>query len=165
MNTRLLLADKMIREHLLELLHGGHAHVDFDKATADIPPELRAVRPAGLPYSVWRLIEHMRIAQWDILQFSINPDHVSPEFPAGYWPEGDGPSDTSMWDYSLSAFRADLEAMMSLVSDRNTDLFLPFAHGQGQTILREALLLADHNAYHLGQLITVRRLLHSWPGT
>ena len=104
----------------------------------------------------------MRIAQWDILKFSIDPDHVSPEFPDGYWPEGDAPPQPSDWDRSLESFRADLKAMIDLVLDPKTDLFAPIAHGQGQTILREALLVADHNAYHLGQLVTVRRLLGAW---
>ena len=105
----------------------------------------------------------MRIAQWDILRFSVDPAHVSPEFPDGYWPEGDAPPDPSAWDRSVEAFRADLRAMMDLVLDPKTDLFAPIPHGQGQTILREALLVADHNAYHLGQLVTVRRLLGAWP--
>jgi hypothetical protein len=106
----------------------------------------------------------MRIAQWDILQFSIDPRHVSPEFPDGYWPEADTPPSPGAWDRSIAAFRADLTAMMDLIADPKTDLFTPFSHGEGQTILREALLVADHNAYHLGQLVTVRRLLGAWRG-
>jgi hypothetical protein len=105
----------------------------------------------------------MRIAQWDILRFSIDPDHVSPEFPAGYWPQGDAPPNDAAWDKSAAAFRADLKAMIDLVCDPATDLFAPIRWGQGQTILREALLAADHNSYHLGQLVTVRRLLGAWP--
>jgi hypothetical protein len=151
-----------LRDHLQELLRGGHAHLDFEKATGNMPAALRGVRPDGLPYSPWRLVEHMRIAQWDILQFSIDPHHISPEFPAGYWPPSDAPPDLAAWDRSLSAFQADLQAMINLVADPNTDLFTPLAHGQGQTLLREALLVADHNAYHLGQLVTVRRLLGAW---
>jgi hypothetical protein len=154
--------DQIIREHLLELLQGGHAHLDFEKATAGMPVELRGVRPAALPYTAWRLVEHMRIAQWDILQFSINPRHISPDFPDGYWPEGDGPPDAGAWDRSLAAFQADLKAMMDLVTAPETQLLTKLAHGQGQTFLREALLVADHNAYHLGQLVTVRRLLGAW---
>jgi hypothetical protein len=151
-----------LRKHLLELLNGGHAHLDFDKATAGLPLGLRGARPPGLPHTPWRLIEHMRIAQWDILRFSIDPHHISPEFPGGYWPESDAPSTPEAWDQSIAAFRADLRAVKDLVGDPNTDLFTPLAHGQGQTILREALLVADHNAYHLGQLVTVRRLLGAW---
>jgi hypothetical protein len=152
-----------LRRHLLELLNGGHAHLDFEAAVADLPGPLRGARPPGLPHSPWRLVEHMRIAQWDILEFSRDPAHVSPEFPAGYWPTGDAPPDPSAWDRSLDAFRADLKAMAALVADPNTDLFAPIPHGDGQTVLREALLVADHNSYHLGQLVTVRRLLGAWP--
>jgi DinB superfamily len=157
-----MIEDQILRQHLLELLSGGHAHLNFEKATADMPVELRGVKPATLPYTPWRLVEHIRIAQWDILQFSINSQHVSPEFPDGYWPEGNAPPNLDAWDRSLTAFQADLKTMMNLVADPKTNLFTPLAHSQGQTILREALLVADHNAYHLGQLITVRRLLGTW---
>jgi hypothetical protein len=151
-----------LREHLRELLVGGHAHLDFDRAIADLPIELRGAKPPGLPHTPWRLVEHMRIAQWDILRFSTDPAHVSPEFPAGYWPEGDTPPDPGAWDRSVEAFRADLRAMMDLVADPDVDLFAPIPHGKGQTILREALLVADHNAYHVGQLVVVRRFLGAW---
>jgi DinB superfamily len=155
-------SERLLREHLLELLGGGHAHLDFEKATAGLPVALRGARPPGLPHTPWRLVEHMRIAQWDILRFSVDPAHVSPEFPDGYWPAGDAPPDANAWDRSVAAFRADLQAMKDLVSKPDTELFKPIQHGQGQTILREALLVADHNAYHLGQLVTVRRLLGAW---
>jgi hypothetical protein len=151
-----------LREHVLELLNGGHAHLNFEKAIADLPPRLRGAKPPGLPHTPWRLVEHMRIAQWDILHFSIDPNHVSPDFPGGYWPAGDAPPSQKSWDHSIKAFKTDLQTMMNLVADPKTDLFAPLAHGQGQTILREALLVADHNAYHLGQLVTVRRLLAAW---
>ena len=151
-----------LREHLLDLLGGGHAHLDFERAVADLPAEVRGAKPPGLPHSPWRLVEHLRIAQWDILRFSVDPAHVSPAFPEGYWPEGDAPPDPGAWDRCVAAFRADLRAMMDLVADPKTDLYAPIPHGQGQTILREALLVADHNAYHLGQLVTVRRLLGAW---
>ena len=154
--------DQALREHLLELLGGDHAHLNFEKATDGISVELRGAKPLGLPFTPWRLIEHMRIAQWDILQFSIDPHHISPEFPNGYWPQGDVPPDFESWDQSIAAFRADLKAMIELVADPKIDLFTPIAHGQGQTVLREALLVADHNAYHLGQLVIVRRLLGAW---
>jgi DinB superfamily len=150
------------RAHVLYLLRGGGAHLDFDKAIAGLPVKLRGVCPAGLPHSPWRLVEHMRIAQWDILEFSRNPRHVSPEFPAGYWPPGDAPPSAAAWDKSVKAFRADLEAMAQLVADAATDLLALIPHGDGQTVLREALLVADHNAYHLGQLVVVRRLLGAW---
>jgi hypothetical protein len=154
--------DKALREHLLYLLRGGGAHLDFDSAIADLPAELRGAKPAGVPHTPWRLLEHMRIAQWDILEFSRNPSHVSPSFPDGYWPKGDAPPDEDAWERSIAAFRADLKAMQDLVADPATDLFAPIPHGAGQTILREALLVADHNAYHLGQLVVVRRALGAW---
>jgi hypothetical protein len=152
-----------LREHLLYLLREGGAHLDFEKAVAGLPAELRGARPPGVPHTPWRLLEHMRIAQWDILEFCRNPRHVSPPFPEGYWPRGDAPPDTGAWDHSVAAFRADLRAMQDLVADPATDLFAPLPHGEGQTVLREALLVADHNAYHLGQLVVVRRLLNAWP--
>ena len=152
----------LLRQHLAELLDGGHAHLTFEAAIADLRAELRGARPPGLPHTPWRLLEHLRIAQWDIVRFSVDPDHVSPDFPAGYWPEGDAPPEPGAWDRSVAAFRADLQTLKDLVADPKTDLFARIAHGQGQTILREALLVADHNAYHLGQLVTVRRLLGAW---
>src|SRR5438876_714112 len=114
--------DKSLREHLLDLLGGGGAHLNFDAAVADLPRELRGARPPGIPHTPWRLLEHMRIAQWDILEFSRNPKHVSPKFPDGYWPEGDAPPDDAAWDRSLAAFRQDLQAMQDLVADPKTDL-------------------------------------------
>jgi hypothetical protein len=151
-----------LREHLLYLLRGGGAHLDFEKAVAGLPPELRGVRPAGLPHSPWRLLEHLRLAQWDILEFCRNPRHVSPPFPEGYWREGDAPPDAGAWDRSVNAFRSDLRSVEALVADPASDLFARLPHGEGQTLLREALLVADHNAYHLGQLVVVRRLLGAW---
>jgi hypothetical protein len=156
--------DKALREHLLYLLRGGGAHLNFEAAIADLPPRLRGAKPAGVPHSPWRLLEHRRIAQWDILEFSRNPKHVSPKFPEGYWPTGDAPPDDAAWDRSVAAFRADLQAMQDFVADPATDLFARIPHGEGQTILREALLIADHNAYHLGQLVVVRRALGAWSG-
>ncbi|MFQ5881230.1 MAG: DinB family protein [Candidatus Methylomirabilales bacterium] len=156
-------SDKALRKHLLNLLRGGGAHLDFEAVIADLPAELRGSRPAGAPHTPWQLLEHMRIAQWDILEFSRNPEHVSPTFPDGYWPEGDAPPDAAAWDRSVAAFRADLQAMQDLVADPSRDLFAPIPHGDGQTILREALLVADHTAYHLGALVLLRRLLGAWP--
>jgi hypothetical protein len=151
-----------LRAHILDLLLGGHAHLSFDQAVSGLPAESMGKRPPGLPHTPWRLLEHMRIAQWDILRFCVDPNHASPPFPQGYWPDGDAPPDDAAWGRSAAAFRSDLAAMMDLVEDPATDLFAPIAGGQGQTVLREALLVADHNAYHLGQLVTVRRLLGAW---
>ncbi len=156
--------DQALREHLLYLLRGGGAHLDFDAAVEGLPVALRGAKVPGVPHSPWRLLEHLRIAQWDILEFSRNPKHVSPPFPDGYWPADDAPPDAAAWERSVAAFRADLQAMQDLVADPATDLFAPIPHGDGQTILREALLVADHNAYHLGQLVVVRRALGAWPG-
>ena len=158
-----MLQDRALRDHVLYLLRGGGAHLHFDAAVADLPTKLRGAKPAGLPHTPWRLLEHMRICQWDILEFSRNPKYVEPKFPDDYWPKGDAPPDDAAWDRSIASFRADLKAMQDLVADPATDLFAPIPHGDGQTILREALLVADHNAYHLGQLVTVRRLLGAWP--
>jgi hypothetical protein len=155
--------DKALRDHLLYLLKGGGAHLNFDAAVADLPPELRGAKVPGVPHTPWRLLEHLRICQWDILEFSRNPRHVSPPFPDGYWPKGDAPPDPGAWDRSVAAFRADLRTMEDLVADPATDLFARIPHGEGQTVLREALLVADHNAYHLGQLVLLRRALGAWP--
>ncbi len=151
-----------LRKHLLYLLRGEGAHVNFDEAIEGLAPELRGVKPARQPFSAWRLLEHMRIAQWDILEFSRNSAHVSPEFPSGYWPVGDAPPDDEAWEKSIVAFQLDLQAMQELVANPEADLMAPFPHGTGQTLLREALLVADHNAYHLGQLILLRRLIDAW---
>jgi hypothetical protein len=156
--------EQALREHLIYLLRDGGAHLGFDAAIADLPAHLRGAKPAGVPHSPWRLLEHLRIAQWDILEFSRNPNHVSPSFPRGYWPASDAPPDDGAWDCSVASFRADLQAMCNLVADPKTDLFARIPHGEGQTILREALLVADHNAYHLGQLVIVRRALGAWSG-
>jgi DinB superfamily len=154
-----------LRKHLLYLLRGGGAHVDFDTAFAKFPEALLGAKAAGSPHTAWRLVEHMRIAQWDILEFSRNPKHVSPDFPQGYWPESDEPPNKNSWTQSVKAFRRDLKEMQDLVADPATDLYAQIAHGSGQTILREALLVADHNAYHLGELVMVRRLLGAWPAS
>lgn len=154
--------DKALRRHLLYLLRGGGAHLDFDTAIAGLPARLRGSKPESAPHTPWQLVEHMRIAQWDILEFSRNPKHVSPKFPAGYWPRGEAPPSQAAWNSSVKAFRADLKAMQKLVEDPATDLLARIPHGDGQTVLREALLVADHNAYHLGQLVLVRRLLGAW---
>jgi hypothetical protein len=154
--------DQQLRDHLISLLRGRGAHLDFDKAVAGLKPEQQGARPEGMPHTPWRIVEHMRIAQWDILEFSRDAEHVSPDFPHGYWPATDAPPDSEAWDASLTRFRTDLKEMQDLVLDPATDLFAKIPHGTGQTVLREALLVADHNAYHLGQLVAVRRALGAW---
>lgn len=154
--------DKTLREHLVFLLKGGGAHVHFDAAVKGLPVALRGERPAGADHSPWELLEHIRLAQWDILEFSRDPKHVSPDWPAGYWPKTPVPRTSAAWSKSIKSYQADLNAMCELVSRKSTDLYAPIPHGDGQTILREALLIADHTSYHLGQLILVRRLLGTW---
>jgi hypothetical protein len=152
----------ILREHLLNLLQGRGAHIDFEKALSGLPVSLRGVRHPSVPFTLWGLLEHMRIAQWDILEFSRDAKHVSPAWPDGYWPKSDGPHDDAAWDASVAAFRRDLSRMRALVKNSKTNLYARIPHGDGQTILREALLVADHNSYHLGQFIVLRRLLGAW---
>jgi hypothetical protein len=154
--------EKLLRKHIVNLLASGGAHADWKAAFSGIPAKLRGVRPEGMPYSAWELLEHMRIAQWDILEFSRDPKHVSPDWPAGCWPGTPGPPSAKAWEKSLTLFAKDLAAMKKLVASPKTDLFAQIPHGTGQTILREALLVADHNAYHLGQVILLRRILGVW---
>lgn len=149
--------DASLRNHLLELLHGGHAHATFDDVMKDFPPEKAGVRPSGARHSAWEILEHMRIAQNDILRFSKEPDYVSPPWPQGYWPRSSAPKSDAQWTKAVRAFRKDLADFEQLIQDPAQDLFQPFPWGEGQTLLREALLLADHNSFHLGQLMFVRR--------
>jgi hypothetical protein len=148
---------------LLNLLTAGHAHATFEQAVKNLPQELRGKTPKGAEHSPWQIVEHLRIALWDILEFSRDAKHQSPKWPEGYWPKEKAPADEKAWDKSVRAFRKDLKGFCALVTDEKTDLFAKIPHGDGQTILREALLAADHNAYHVGQLVLVRRLLGSWP--
>jgi hypothetical protein len=147
---------------LLELLHGGHAHASFDDAVKKLPLAKTGIRPPGLPHSAWELVEHLRIAQNDILRFSHEPDYVSPKWPEGYWPASPAPKDEAHWKKSLAAFRHDLAAFEALLKKNADALDKPFPWGQGQTLYREALLIADHNSYHIGQLVLVRQLLDTW---
>ena len=155
----------VLREHLRKVLGWHEAHLDWKKAIADLPVEHRGAKPKGVPYSAWELLEHARIAQWDMLEFCRNAKHVSPDWPSGYWPEKASPVNAAAWNNSVRRFEEDTEAMRRLVTDPKTDLFAPLPHGSGQTVLREALLVADHNSYHLGQFVLLRRLLGSWSET
>jgi DinB superfamily len=154
--------DKALREHLVYLLKGDGAHSDFEGAVRDLPTSLRGKRPKGAQHSPWEILEHMRIVQWDILEFTRNANHISPEFPSGYWPNAQAPPSDEAWDKSVETFRTDLAAVADLVANESTDLLAPIPHGDEKTVLREALLVADHNAYHLGELVLVRRLLGAW---
>ncbi|HEX6099187.1 MAG TPA: DinB family protein [Thermoanaerobaculia bacterium] len=151
--------EKALREHLVRLLDWDSAHVRFDDAVKDFPVELRGTRPAGAPHSPWELLEHLRIALWDILEFSRDGKHESPEFPAGYWPAAQAPPSEGAWEESAEQYRRDLRALAELTADESADLYAPIPHGSGQTLLREILVAADHNAYHVGQLMMVRRIL------
>jgi hypothetical protein len=157
--------DRLLREQVLYLLRDGGAHIKFDEAIADFPVELINARAEGLPYTPWQLLEHMRIAQWDIVEFSRDASHVSPAWPEGYWPDKSRDASEDEWRKSVEAFRSDLREMESLVEDASTDLYARIPHGDGQTLLREALLVADHNAYHLGALVTLRRALEAMGGS
>jgi len=155
--------DRSLREHLLYLLGGGGAHVSLDDAVAGLPAEKRGEKPSGMDHSIWDLLEHIRIAQWDILEFSRDRKHKSPPWPEGYWPAAGQSPSAAQWNASVKEVRADLKAMQALVKNPKTDLFAKIPWGDGQTILREALLIADHNAYHVAQIVDVRRLLGAWP--
>ena len=152
-----------LRKQILAQLDWEHAHVGWGTVVADWPADKRGVKLHGAPHTPWQILEHMRIAQWDILEFSRNARHVSPDFPEGYWPKHASPPKPAAWDEAVAAFGADLSDMKALVDDPLRDLMDPFPHGTGQNLLREALLLADHNAYHLGQLVLLRKLLGAWP--
>jgi hypothetical protein len=153
---------KSLRKHLLYLLTEGGAHATFEDAVKDVPAAARGKVPAGAAHSLWELVEHMRIAQWDILKFSIDAKHKSPKFPKGYWPKTPAPPNAKAWDKSVKDFLADRKALCGLVDKKSTDLFAAIKHGKGQTILREVILAADHNAYTVGEIVLTRRLLGVW---
>src|SRR5215471_7081505 len=153
--------DQALRDHLLALLEGGHAHVSFDDFIKDFPVAKCGQRVAGLPYTAWQVLEHMRIAQWDILEFSRNANHVSPAWPKGYWPNESETGSPALWQETVQRFQSDLAAFKDLVRAPATDLFAKISHGTGQTILREALVLADHNSNHLGALVVMNRIIKS----
>lgn len=154
--------DKALRRHVVNLLSGKGAHVDFTDAVRGVSPKFMGARPKGAPHSLWQLVEHIRIAQWDILEFSRNAKHVSPKWPDEYWPKSATPPSAAAWKKSIAWFERDRDAMKKLVLNPKTDLFAKIPHGDGQTILREALLAADHTAYHAGQIVVVRNLLGIW---
>lgn len=151
-----------LREHLVQLLNGGEAHATISDAIANFPADKRGATASGLPHSAWQLLEHLRIVQWDILEFSRDPKHVSPEFPDGYWPKTPEPPNDAAWKKSVDAVQRDLLAMVALIKDPHSDLHSKFPWGTGQTLLREALLVADHNAYHVAQIVDLRRVLGIW---
>jgi hypothetical protein len=153
-----------IRKQLIALLRGGQAHTTFDEAVRDFPVKLRGQIPQNLPYSAWQLLEHLRIAQLDIIHFSAPPTggYHAMKWPEDYWPKSPEPPSENSWDQSVAAIHADLKRFEAIIEDPSADLYKPFRWGDGQNLLREALLLADHNAYHLGELVVLRRLLNAW---
>ena len=155
------MSDAALREHLVNLLQGRGAHVPFERAVADLPEQHRGAVASEVGFSPWQQLEHLRLAQWDILEFSRDPAHVSPAWPEGYWPVSAAPA-PGAWERSVDAFVSDRAAMVALVADPKADLYRPLDHGSGQNLLREALVLADHNSYHVGQLVLLRRLLGCW---
>jgi len=153
-----------VREQLLRALEGGSAHPEVTSALEGVPAEARGRRAPGLPHTLWQLLEHLRIAQRDILDFGQTPDHESPEFPKGYWPESDAPPSDAAWEESLEVFRGDLEALQAIVADPRIDLTAPIPHLDGPTWFREVMLIVSHNAYHMGQFVQTRRALGCWEG-
>ncbi len=154
--------DAGIREQVITLLDSGNAHVTLNDAIKGLPANLRGVRPEGMPYSAWELLEHIRIAQWDIVDFSVNPKYKAMGWPKDYWPKSPEPPSSAAWEKSVKQIRKDREEMIALLKNPKTDLLAKIPWGDGQTILREALLIADHNAYHIGELVAVRRALGAW---
>ena len=150
-----------LRKHVDILLQMKGAHLSFEEAVAGFPPALRGKKPAGAPHSAWELLEHMRIAQEDILDFSRNPAYREKKWPDDYWPPTPEPPDDAAWDRSVEQFQSDLKQLQELMADTKLDLLAKLAHGKGQTLLREALITADHNSYHLGQFVFLRKILES----
>ena len=155
-------SDQVLREQLLAQLQGGHAHMSFDEAIADFPRADINAYPPHVSYTPWHLLEHLRITQWDILEFVRNPAHVSPAWPEGYWPAHDQQTDASGWDTTIAAFQQDVQTLQALVADPATDLTAPLPHAPTYTILREILLVADHNAYHIGEFTILRQVMQTW---
>ena len=155
--------DKVVRAELLHLLRGGNAHMTFDQALADFPLDKINSKPPSTVYTPWHLLEHIRIAQWDILEFIQNPDHISPSWPAGYWPAREAQADESNWNETIGSFREDLQSLQDIVSNPNTDLYAPIPHSRDYTIFREILVVSDHTAYHVGEFAILRQVMGSWP--
>ena len=155
--------DQVVREQLLALLRGGQASMPFDRAVAGFPMEEINSRPPNVPYSPWQLLEHMRIAQWDILDFIRNPDYIWLDWPEDYWPALGAEADEARWQETLRQFRADRHALEAIVADPSTDLYAALPHGEEYNILREILVVADHNAHHLGEFAILRQVMGTWP--
>lgn len=155
-------SDHVVREQLLALLNGGNAHMPFEKAVADFPAEHFNTRPENVAYTPWHILEHLRIAQWDILDFIRNPGYVTPEWPKEYWPDPSAAADQEQWDQTISSFLSDAQSLRDIVSDPGTDLYAPIPHAPDYTILREIIVVSDHNAYHIGEFAILRQVMDSW---
>ncbi len=153
----------VIRRQLLAQLRSEQAHMGFNEAVKDFPMSLINTRPPNVPYTCWHLIEHLRLTQWDILDFIRNPGYVEREWPKDYWPDPASQATPAQWEESVAGWRKDMKDLEAIASDPATDLYSPIPHGQGQTIFREILLVADHNAYHVGELGILRQVLNAWP--
>jgi hypothetical protein len=155
--------DKGLRDQIIEFLNEENAHAGINTALKDLPEKLIGTQPPHLPYTIWQLTEHIRITQWDIVEFCYTlGKHISPEWPSGYWPQSKSPVDIKEWKRTLKAIKEDRDRMIELVKDEQNDLYKPFPFGQGQNLLREALLIIDHSSYHIGEIIVLRRLLNAW---
>lgn len=149
-------------QNLVDLIEKGNAHISLDSALENIPFAVLGEKPGKLPYTIWQITEHVRIAQWDILEFSRNPKHISPEWPEGYWPKEKAPQSQGAWQKCVEKIKAERNSFIKLIENAGDSLFKPFEHGTGQSLLKEALVLADHNSYHCGEIIVIRRLLNVW---
>ncbi len=155
-------SDQVVRDQLLALLNGGNAHMPFEEAVADFPSEHFNTHPPNITYSPWHILEHLRIAQWDILDFIRNPDYVTPEWPKDYWPDPGETADQAQWDQTINTFLSDAQSLRDIVSEPKTDLFAPIPHAPDYTILREMLVVSDHNAYHIGEFAILRQVMGTW---
>lgn len=155
--------DRALREQLHELIFSGNAHADIDTVLADFPIEQTGKKPAGTPYTAWQLLEHLRLTVHDLLEFSTNSEYLAPKWPEDYWPATEAPQNQGEWETSVKAFKADCKAIAKLATDPASNLYAQIPWGQGQTLLREILLAADHNSYHLGQMVLLRKQLGAWP--
>jgi hypothetical protein len=152
----------MLVKNLVDLIEKGNAHISLDKALENIPFSLLGERPGNLPYGIWQITEHIRIAQWDILEFSRSSKHVSPKWPDGYWPKETAPKSGDAWKKCIQQIQSDRASFTELIKNAGDNLYKPFEYGNGQSLLKEALVLADHNSYHAGEIIVIRRLLNAW---
>ena len=155
-------SDQIVRDQLLALLIGGNAHMTFEQAVADFPAEHFNTKPINVTYTPWHILEHLRIAQWDILEFIRNPDHVSPQWPVGYWPHPDESADQEGWDKTTSSFLSNLGSLRNIIKDPDIDLYAPIPHAADYTIFREILVVSDHNAYHIGEFAILRQVMGTW---